>query len=226
MITKVNITDSSVIQSIQDSLNLTNLGEDLAPYIPAMKGVIHIAYRDSNNSLVSTPWNSWSTSRDDAEGIVVMEGEHRIMIALDEATLYWSSKAGSGGATTTTSKDTADADFNGKSNTAAIVSSSSFEADGTSYAPGFCHAYSKGQTAAGSWFLPSLGHLGMIWRHFEQINAALGRVKGATKLSRVYYWSSTEFSSSIAWYLNMGNGYRWISSKTTNQGRVRPVAAF
>ena len=43
---------------------------------------------------------------------------------------------------------------------------------------------------------------------------------------RVNYWSSTEYSTSNAWNLNMNNGNRWNNSKATLQNRVRPVAAF
>ena len=222
----VEITDSSVITAIQNSLSKSGLGEAVAPYVPATKAMVHVAYRDDNNSLVCTPWNSWSTSRDDAEGVVVMEGTQRIMVAIDETNLYWGSKQGSGGATTTTSKNTADLDFDGKENTAAIVASAAFKDDGAGYAPGYCHAYSKGLIKAGGWWLPSMGQLGMIWKHFEAINAALDRIQGATKLTRTTYWSSTENSAASAWNLNMNNGNRWNFPKEQYQRRVRPVAAF
>lgn len=191
----------------------------------SVKSAVWVACRDSNNSLICTPWENWYLGRTGAEGVVVMEGSHRIMVALDEANLYWSSKTGSGGATTATSKDTADQDFDGKGNTSDICSST-FSSDGSGYAPGYCHAYSKGNTAAGSWWLPSLGELGIIWAHFEEINAALERITGATQLSRVYYGSSTEASATNAWGLYMYTGGRWGSSKTTFQLRVRPVSAF
>ena len=226
MIQTIDIASAEVLEQIQAGLTESTLGPALAPYIPATMAAVHVAYRDSYNSLASTPWNQWSTSRDDAEGVVVMEGTQRIMVAIDEANLYWGSKQGSGGATTTTSKNTADLDFDGKENTAAIVASAAFKDDGAGYAPGYCYAYSKGLTKAGSWWLPSLGQLGMIWKHFEAINAALDRIQGATKLTRSYYWSSTEYSSSSAWYLSVYTGGRWNTAKADAQRRARPVAAF
>ena len=192
----------------------------------AYKSVVYVAYYDSNNNLSCTPWENWNTGRSGALGVAIIEGSKRLIVAVDEATLYWSSKTGSGGATTTTNKDTADEDYEGQSNTSEIVSSSSFSSDGSGYASGYCHAYSKGNKAAGSWWLPSLGELGMIWKDFEPINAALERISGATQLSRAGYWSSTEYSASDAWRLNMTNGLRWFYPKTTNQTRVRPVSAF
>ena len=207
-------------------ISKSDLVSVLEGLLQSYKSVVYVAHYDSNNNLVCTPWENWNTGRSGAVGVVIIEGSKRLLVAIDEATLYWSSKTGSGGATTSTNKDTADEDYEGKSNTSEIVSSSSFSSDGSGYAPGYCHAYSKGNKAAGTWWLPSLGELGMIWKYFEPINAALARISGATQLSRAAYWSSTEYSASNAWYLTMGNGNRWYLSKTTNQYRVRPVSAF
>lgn len=194
--------------------------------LQSYKSVVYVAYYDSNNSLVCTPWENWNTGRSGAVGVVIIEGSKRLLVAVDEATLYWSSKTGSGGATTTTSNDTADEDYEGQSNTSEIVSSSSFSSDGSGYAPGYCHAYSKGNKAAGTWWLPSLGELGMIWKYFEPINAALERISGSKQLSMERYWSSTEYSASNAWVLGMHNGRRGYGPKPTPQGRVRSVSAF
>lgn len=224
-------TDVTWIRGLDESGNpiliskqsLVSVAEEL---LQSYKSVVYVAYYDHNNNIVCTPWENWNTGRSGALGVVIIEGSKRLLVAIDEATLYWSSKTGSGGATTTTSKDTADGDYKGRSNTSEIVSSSSFSSDGSGYAPGYCHAYSKGNKAAGSWWLPSLGELGMIWKYFEPINAALARISGATQLSVVPYWSSTEHSASNAWNMNMGNGGRWHYSKATYQYRVRPVSEF
>ena len=224
---KIELTSSSIITSIQDSLNLTDLGDDLAPYIPAIKSSVFVAYHDSSNNWLAIPWNSWTTTRTDAEAVVAIEGTHRIAIALDEATdYYWSSTTGSSGNSYITNKYTADEDFDGQTKTATIVASSTYSSDGAGYAPGYCHAYSTSGIAAGSWWLPSLGELGIIWKHFDEINAALARISGATQLTRTYYWSSTEYSASNAWHLYMYCGRRWSLAKTSTQRRVRPVTAF
>lgn len=102
-----------------------------------------------------------------------MSGGRRLLIAPHESSLYWSSVAGSGGAVTTTVKTTADVDYAGQSNTSKIVASAAFAGDGEGYAPGYCAAYSNGGVTAGSWWLPSLGELGMIYEKYDAINAAL-----------------------------------------------------
>ena len=123
-------------------------------------------------------------------------------------------------------KTTADVDYAGQSNTSKIVASAAFAGDGEGYAPGYCAAYSNGGVTAGSWWLPSLGELGMIYEKYDAINAALKKISGATQLSRVSHWSSTEYSATYAWTLHFSYGLRWGNTKTAYKFRVRPVTAF
>ena len=176
--------------------------------------------------MILVPWEQWTTSRTDAVGVAIMSGGRRLLIAPHESSLYWSSAAGSGGAVTTTVKAVADVDYAGQSNTSKIVASAAFAGDGEGYAPGYCTAYSNGGVDTGSWWLPSLGELGMIYEKYDAINAALEKISGATQLSRAAYWSSTEYSATDAWVLYFSNGIRWYSTKTTSKYRVRPVTAF
>lgn len=63
--------------------------------------------------------------------------------------------------------------------------------------------------------------------HAANPTAMSGVAKNKTVAGkRVNYWSSTEYSATNAWNLNMNNGNRWNNSKTTNQNRVRPVSAL
>lgn len=74
-------------------------------------------------------------------------------------------------------------------------------------------------------YIPSLGELYFILAHFTQINAALKAV-GGEPLNDDWYWSSTQYSTTNAWYLNLYNGYAYNTTKATCQYRVRPVSAF
>lgn len=74
-------------------------------------------------------------------------------------------------------------------------------------------------------YIPSLGELYFILAHFTQINAALKAV-GGEPLRNDWYWSSTQYSATYAWRLNLDYGNAYGSTKATNQGRVRPVSAF
>lgn len=74
-------------------------------------------------------------------------------------------------------------------------------------------------------YIPSLGELYFMLAHFTQINAALEAV-GGEPLRNDWYWSSTQYSAATAWYLYLGSGSAYISTKAAGQSRVRPVSAF
>lgn len=74
-------------------------------------------------------------------------------------------------------------------------------------------------------YIPSLGELYFILAHFTQINAALKAV-GGEPLHDDWYWSSTQYSTTYAWYLNLTYGNAGSHTKATYRYRVRPVSAF
>ncbi len=203
-----------------------DLANALASFVPATKGEVWIVYLDSDKSKILIPWEQWPTSRTDAVGVAIMSGGKRLLIAPHESSLPWSSDVGSGGAVTATVKATADGDYAGQSNTNNVVTSAAFAGDGDSYAPGYCAAYNNGGVTAGSWWLPSLGELGLIYEKFDAINAALDKINGAIKLTRGPYHSSTEYSEKYAWVLFYQSGFRASSIKTTSKYGVRPVTSF
>ena len=195
-------------------------------------GVFIMFHRNSDNySLMVKPnkWTSHQNSGEIAEGVVVVEGGKILVVAPTETSLYWSSAAVSGGGKTATDRLTALDDWTGKANTAAQITHT--ECSSASYAPGFCAQYSrvnangKGLTA-GRWWLPSLGELMMIYANMRKINYALSLIEGATQLAETWYWSSTEYSATIAWYLSLNGGGAGTSTKAAYQNRVRAVSAF
>lgn len=196
-------------------------------------------------------WPALQSAGQIADGVLLVEGGKHVVVAPTEASngLPWSSKptkvTNSGGSisskgdgvqisgvTTTGDRLTAFADFTGKANTAAIIKASTTTniTNTADYAPGFCNKYSRANAngkglLAGTWWLPSLGELGMIWANFDKINYALSKISGATQLQKTWYWSSTQTSADNAWYLFLSGGYMGNTYKFT-QGRVRPVSAF
>ena len=78
---------------------------------------------------------------------------------------------------------------------------------------------------ADDWYIPSLGELYRIFINKKAINAALQFANGG-KLQDRWYWTSTEYSATYAWYLSLDDGtYYWLT-KISNAGRVRAVSAF
>ena len=197
-------------------------------------GIFIMTHRKSDNyPIMYKPhlWTAQQTAGEIADGVVVVEGGKVLVVAPTEAdnTLYWGSANVAGGGVTTSDRVTAYSDWAGKTNTAAQVTHT--ELSGASYAPGFCHQYSRVNAngyglTAGKWWLPSLGEMMMIYANMTKINYALSLISGATQLQATAYWTSTEYSAPYAWVLNLSNGNMRNSTKATDAYRVRPVSAF
>lgn len=216
------ITLANLKASLLGGLNLNAMND----------GVFIMFHRKSDNyplAVKPDKWASYQNSGEIAEGVMVVEGGKILVVAPTEATLYWSSAAVSAGGKTTTDRETALNDWTGKTSTAAQITHNECKTE--SYAPGFCASYERvnanGQgLTAGKWWLPSLGELMMIYANMRKINYALSLINGATQLAETWYWSSTEYSATGAWILNLNDGYANIGAKATSQFRVRPVSAF
>ena len=73
-------------------------------------------------------------------------------------------------------------------------------------------------------YIPSLAELYLICLNRKAINAAM-RFVGGQELG-CWYWSSTEFSTDYAWYLDLSNGIAGNGTKETLTCRVRLVKQF
>ena len=195
-------------------------------------GVFIMFHRKSDDyplAVKPDKWASYQNSGEIAEGVMIVEGGKILVVAPTEATLYWSSAAVSAGGKTTTDRETALNDWTGKTSTAAQITHNECKTE--SYAPGFCASYERVNAngnglTAGSWWLPSLGELMMIYANMRKINYALSLINGATQLAETWYWSSTESSATDAWNLSLYGGSAGSYAKAAYQFRVRPVSAF
>ena len=73
-------------------------------------------------------------------------------------------------------------------------------------------------------YIPTLAELYLICLNRKAINAAM-RFVGGQELAG-WYWSSTEYSATYAWYLYLNGGGANGNTKATYTCRVRPVSAF
>ena len=74
-------------------------------------------------------------------------------------------------------------------------------------------------------YIPTLAELYLICLNRKAINAAM-RFVGGQELAG-WYWSSTEYSATHAWNLNLYDGGAFnFGTKATYTSRVRPVSAF
>lgn len=216
------ITLANLKASLLGGLNLNAMND----------GVFIMFHRKSDDyplAVKPDKWASYQNSGEIAEGVMVVEGGKILVVAPTEATLYWSSAAVSAGGKTTTDRETALNDWTGKASTAAQITHNECKTE--SYAPGFCASYERVNAngnglTAGSWWLPSLGELMMIYANMRKINYALSLINGATQLAETWYWSSTESSATYAWSLYLNDGFANYGTKAATQRRVRPVSAF
>lgn len=107
-----------------------------------------------------------------------------------------------------TEYDDAVADWNGQSNTEHIKS------------------IGTGIELEDDEWIPSVAELYLIYLNKRSINAAI-ELSGGSRIKDGWYWTSTEYSATGAWYLGLGDGYlRNWHTKATHSGYVRAVAAF
>jgi hypothetical protein len=98
-------------------------------------------------------------------------------------------------------------DYDGKSNTAALPLNEEIKLKDEEY-------------------IPSSGQLIIMCKVKDELNRMLTKCGGDT-LKDDCYWSSTEYSGSNAWSVDLSDGnVRYWGTKATFQYRVRPVSAF
>ena len=110
-------------------------------------------------------------------------------------------------------------DFNGLENTRVLQSL------GSDYqAAQYCWSYSDGASNL-QWYLPAAGELGFLVPRFNAINAAITAVGGSSVASDPF-WSSSEYSSGNAYYVNTNYGtVDYFNNKFSNYF-VRPFAVL
>ena len=158
-------------------------------------------------------------------GILVIEDDHKIVVALEDAPerLRWSKKDKLVNKPIEKIED-AKSDFNGEYY-CRNLNSPDFPA---AY---YCLNYKKGGR---NWYLPSIGELWMIYNHLEEIQTALETVGGQKFFTEYFdenipcYWSSTEAHKLYAWDLDMDiadSKVGWYS-KGEGPDNVRPISKF
>ena len=74
-----------------------------------------------------------------------------------------------------------------------------------------------------SWYLPSIGELGIMMARLNTINTSINYIDYGAIINNTTLWSSTSVSDILAFYLNTENGQISQKNKTT-QCAVRPFA--
>jgi len=105
-----------------------------------------------------------------------------------------------------TSNSEARADMNGKNNTPIIASAhSSFGNPSSFVAAGYCNEYSTVGTNAGDWYLPAAGEVyNYIYNNYSAVKAGWDIL--GTNIANNHFWSSSEYDTWNAWYVNSTDG--------------------
>lgn len=247
--TNFRISKSDLAKAIRN--DTTGLGGEQSGNRTLYDGCFIMFHQQSDGWPVAVPYADWTNlqiSGEEADGILIVEGGHSLVVAPHEKSCYWSSKPGEVAA-----DSSYDSRFrvkllnqwDGKERTSNICGTSRspfYEESNNSltkdtYAPGYCYNYtphvaSDGGTkkkglSAGKYWLPCVAELMMIYTHKYRINAGLALISGANQLSENWYWSSNEISATDAWVLCLGDGnLDGQCPKISNNFKVRPVSAF
>ena len=242
--TNFRISKSDLAKAIRN--DDIGLGGEQSGNSALYDGCFIMYHAQSDGMPAAVPYADWTNlqnSGEEADGVLIVEGGHSLVVAPHEKSCSWSSKTGMAGADASYSSVTRitllDV-WDGKERTEKICtnSSSPFYAESNNdstkekYAPGYCHNYTPHVTGkiglkAGQYWLPCVAELMMIYTHKYRINAGLALINGANQLSEDWYWSSTENSAASAWLLNLSYGSLndW-GDKENDSYKVRPVSAF
>jgi hypothetical protein len=120
----------------------------------------------------------------------------------------------------------AQSDWNGPSNSNAIVG----QAGHSNSAAKSCLDYTNTEYGTGGysdWYLPSCGELNHLWNNIYEVQKALDSDgnPATTAIMKNYYWSSSEYGTSFAWFFSFYGGYTGYLDKYYSH-YVRAVRAF
>ncbi len=149
---------------------------------------------------------------------VVFSDFDRLAVALESKRLAWGENGKEIGATAQTAS--------GKLNTKAILAYG--KANGIKYsAAEYCNNYSTEGTKVGDWYWPSKEEWLVLAESFVAVNRklkGLASIGKAKYMNAARYWTSTEYDSDNAWWVNSVEQRSECSKGESWE--IRPVLAF
>ena len=172
-----------------------------------------------DNMGALTAVGSWNTSNNSsAIGVAVISDNCAFIIekTVSYSTMQWGGKGITiSGIVTTSNSDTAKTDYAGESNTTEIINQLG---SGNAPAADYCRGRSctvNGTTLYG--YLGGAGEWQTAYNNKSAIDSALSKIGGTAMNTNDYYWTSTQYSSSHAWILDLNNSVVDDYYKDTNQ---------
>ena len=184
-------------------------------------------YIYSNDGKLYNP-DDWDTANNDsAVGVAVVTDNCKFAITKGEKPqMAWSDAlygTDVSGLTNYDSSSQAVTDFNGESNTAIIREAASGE-DASNNAAHYCYNQIISVDGRGivHGYLSALGELQAAYNNKSTIDSTMSLI-GGTAMPTYRLWSSTEYSSNHAWYLNWNGGYMDHGIKDVTERYAVPV---
>ena len=194
---EVNVTTLNVL-GFEDSEQGVDFGEVPTPVAPVGASI----YGVDGKFYSADEWTAAGKSNLDAVGVAVSNGEHSFVIhpTAERSPMAWSNTLGVqiDGVFTTTDRATAESDFAGESNTAAILAA--VQAGTIADAPAAVDAarviFANGKKG----YLPSAGELTLAYTVLSDINSCITALHGTKfDMAEKSYMSSTQYSPNLAW---------------------------
>ena len=188
-------------------------------------------------------WAQYARWGNLAAGILVLvDGGAPILVGLQQEDLPWAAldyqNFGTADLPLLRSRSEISKDMEGEKRTAVILANEKENfgnAPFEDYAAGWCSAYSTYDMREGKWWQPSIGELMSIWRHVDAINICIDVINAALhdgeppaeKIGMSYYQSSSEYSKTLIWAMEMSAGFAFPASKNGKQAsKVLPVSSL
>lgn len=246
--TNFRISKSDLAKAIRN--DATGLGGEQSGNRALYDGCFIMYHKKGVGNPRAVPYADWTSlqnSGQEADGVLIVEGGHSLLIAPHEKSCHWSSnefEVTEGIYYSSANRIKLLDVWDGKERTAKICADASSpfyeesnnDSTKNTYAPGYCYNYTPHVASdggakiwglsAGKYWLPCVAELMMIYTHKYRINAGLALINGANQLSETWYWSSTEYSDTYSWSLNFDDGMLEYSEKAYDSLKVRPVSAF
>lgn len=178
--------------------------------------------RVNDRLYTSEEWDeSWN---DEAVGVAVLSDNCKFVISKTQGdTMAWGTYGTTiSGIVTTTDANTAKKDYAGKDNTEKIVTQlGESNASAASYCRNTSDLFPDGRKG----YLGSLGEWQEMYNNKSEIDACMSLIGGTVIPANYYHWTSTQYSSNNAWFLDwLGGGVSSTDKYYPN--RVRAFAAL
>lgn len=169
-------------------------------------------------------WLALKKTKADAEGVMIIEADHRLLVANTQTKVTWSTVKGIV-TTAVTQRAQGYSDWAGKDKTKAIATAAVFANDTASNnAAKYCYNYATAHVKANSWWLPSFAEIYMVARFRDRINALRSIIGYDPLPTDAMYATSTEVNATVAFDLGLSDYANpcW-DAKVEGKSNVLPI---